>query len=143
MESYVVWLIMGLVLIAVELTTGTFYLLVLGIAAMAGSVTAYLGGSFSIQAVVASVIGVAGVFVVNHWFKNRKDLTKGTNNMDLGQSVIFECWTNEAARMARVKYRGASWDAQLVGDAAVRANDSLFICGREGSQLQVSPSKPV
>jgi len=142
MESYLLWLICGLVLVTAELITGTFYLLVLGLAALVASAVGYFGGSFAVQAVCASVVAVIGVIVVNRWRRNRKDQPQGTNNMDVGQPVVFEAWTNEAARLARVKYRGASWDAHLMGDAAARADDVLYICGAEGSRLQVSPSKP-
>jgi membrane protein implicated in regulation of membrane protease activity len=141
MESYVIWIVVGFVLVAVELTTGTFYLLVLGSAAFAGALAAYLGVDYSVQAIIASVVGVVGVFLVNHWRRSHKDLAPGSNNIDLGQSVIFESWSNEAARFARVRYRGASWDVHVVGEAPAKANDALYICGSEGGQFQVSPTK--
>jgi membrane-bound ClpP family serine protease len=37
MDAYLLWLIIGIVLIIVEMTTGTFYLLVLGFAALAAA----------------------------------------------------------------------------------------------------------
>jgi len=37
MEHYIIWLLIGFGLMIVELITGTFYLLVLGIAATGGS----------------------------------------------------------------------------------------------------------
>ena len=141
MESYVLWIVAGFVLVAAELITGTFYLLVLGVAAFAGALAAYLGASDFVQAILASGVGVAGVFLVNHLRRSRKDLAPGSNNMDLGQPVFFESWTNEAARLARVKYRGASWDAHVAGEALTKANDVLYICGSESGQLQVSPTK--
>ena len=142
MESYVVWLIMGLALIAAELVTGTFFLLVLGVAALTGSLAAYFGADFFAQAVLACVVCVAGVFMVNHWRNKKKDAAPGSNNIDYGQSVVFESWRNESARIGRVQYRGASWDAHVLDGAAVQANDVLYICGTEGAQLQVSQSKP-
>ena len=142
MESYLIWLLCGLALVIAELMTGSFYLLVLGIAALVGSAIGYFGGSFSAQAVCASLVAVIGVIVVNRWRRNRKGAPKGANNMDIGQPVTFEAWVNETARLARVKYRGASWDALLVGDRAVRSADILYICGADGSQLKVSTEKP-
>ena len=142
MELYLIWLIGGLALVTAELMTGTFYLLVLGIAGLVGSAIGYFGGSFSAQAVCASVVAVIGVIIVNRWRRNRQGEPKGANYMDVGQPVTFEAWVNETARLARVKYRGASWDALLVGDPPVRSNDILYICGSNGSQLKVSAEKP-
>ena len=142
MESYLIWLVCGLVLVAAELATGTFYLLVLGISALIGSALGYLGGGFATQAICASVVAVIGVIVVYRWRSNRSEVARGANNMDIGQIVVFESWTDENARLARVKYRGASWDARLQGSDTVRANETLYICGAEGSRLQVTANKP-
>lgn len=43
MEMYLLWAVTGIVLIIIEMLTGTFYLLVLGIAALAAAAAAYLG----------------------------------------------------------------------------------------------------
>jgi membrane protein implicated in regulation of membrane protease activity len=51
MASYVLWAIAGFVLVIAELLTGTFYLLVFGVAALAGALVAYLGGAFWLQVV--------------------------------------------------------------------------------------------
>ena len=142
MESYLVWLVCGLALIIAELATGTFYLVVLGIAALVGSAVGWSGGGFSAQAIAASAIAVIGVVVVNRWRRSQKRARHGGNNIDIGQAVVFEAWVNESARLARVKYRGTSWDAILTGNDSVKANDMLYICGSDGSRLQVSPAKP-
>ncbi|MBA2690798.1 MAG: hypothetical protein H0U63_08345 [Burkholderiales bacterium] len=142
MEGYLVWLILGLLLITIEMMTGTFYLLVLGLAALTASALGYFGGSAATQAVFASIVAVIGVFAVNRWRRNNKSLPKSMdNNMDLGQPVIFEAWTNQPARLVRVKYRGTSWDAHLL-DGDAEAAGVLYICGAEGSRLQVSAAKP-
>jgi membrane protein implicated in regulation of membrane protease activity len=142
MQGYVLWLIAGLVLVTVEMATGTFYLLVLGVAAFAGSAAAYGGMSLLAQVLVASVIAVIGVVAVNRWRELQAKNTKPESTLDIGQPVQFEAWINEPARLVRVKYRGSSWDAHLIGDAGAQASDILYICGAQGSQLQVSRSKP-
>ncbi len=43
MQPALAWLLLGLVLVVVELLTGTFYLLILGLAAGVGSLVAWLG----------------------------------------------------------------------------------------------------
>jgi len=56
MEPYWWWAIVGIALVIAELITGTFYLLVIGIAALVGAPAAYLNYSFGIQAVTAAAI---------------------------------------------------------------------------------------
>ena len=55
MEPYW-WAIVGIAHVIAELITGTFYLLVIGIAALVGALAAYLNYSFGIQAVTAAAI---------------------------------------------------------------------------------------
>src|SRR3989440_10958703 len=56
------WLITGFILIIAELMTGTFYLLVLGTAALVGAGVAYASGGAVWQAVGAASVRGAGAF---------------------------------------------------------------------------------
>src|SRR2546421_12538754 len=56
------WLITGFILIIAELMTGTFYLLVLGTAALVGAGVAYASGGPAWQGVGAAIVAGAGVF---------------------------------------------------------------------------------
>ena len=58
MATYLLWAIAGFVLVMAELLTGTFYLLVLGIAALAAAAIAYVGGDFWVQAMVAAAVAL-------------------------------------------------------------------------------------
>ena len=49
------WLIGGLILIIVEVMSGSFYLLVLGLAAFAGALASYFGASVIVQVMFASL----------------------------------------------------------------------------------------
>jgi membrane protein implicated in regulation of membrane protease activity len=60
MDHAVVWAVTGLVLVIVELLTGTFYLLMLGVAAFGAALAAWLGLEFSGQAIVAVAISAIG-----------------------------------------------------------------------------------
>ncbi len=134
------WLVLGLVLIVVELMTGTFYLLILGIAAIIGSGVAWLGGSFWIQAAVVSVATVAGSLAVRR-FKGT-GARESNAAMDIGQTVVIEEWVSESNRLARVRYRGASWDAEVQGSQPVAKGAVLYIAGTDGSRLKVAATKP-
>ena len=67
MDAYLMWAVAGIVLIIVEILTGTFYLLVLGIGALAAAGAAWLGQSLWVQAVVTAAVAVAGVILVNRF----------------------------------------------------------------------------
>ena len=140
MPDYLTWLIAGLAHVIIEVTTGTFYLLVLGIAALAGALAAYLGAGVLAQVACTGIVAMLGIFAVQRWRQSRPAGEKQDRSLDLGQVVTLESWVDHPTKRVRVNYRGASWEAQLIGDADAQLNDSLYICGIHGSQLQVSRS---
>ena len=134
------WLIAGFILVIVELVTGTFYLLVIGIAAFAGAGVAYAGGAFVWQAVAAAVVAVAGLIWAHRY---RQTISpKRMQGLDFGQPAAFESWVNKSTAHARVKYRDALWDAQVAGDASGEPGEILYITSVDGSTLKVSKTRP-
>ena len=142
-EPYVAWILAGFVLVIAELLTGTFFLLVLGLAAFAGGLMAVYSPAFYLQALTAAVVAVVGTF----WVKSRRRLLQEGSPMaslDIGQSVSFETWINPVARHARVRYRDTRWDAFIENDAsgasdlATAPGDVFYIVGMEGNTLTVS-----
>ncbi len=140
MDNYVAWLIAGFVLVIAELATGTFFLLVLGIAAFAGAGVAYSGIEFPFQALIAAAVAVVGVIVAQRYRKQAA--TPLMPSLDVGQSAVFESWVNRSARQARVKYRDALWDAVVSGDAAGEPGEMLTITSIDGNTLKVSKNRP-
>ena len=144
MEPYLAWIIAGFVLVIAELLTGTFYLLVIGAGAFAGALVAFAGGSYFVQAVGACAVALAGAWFVRRWhLANRRSPVKD-NLLDLGQPVVFESWTDAAGGLARVKYRGATWDAKLAPGSAVEPGATLYVNGQDGNTLLVgaAPATP-
>lgn len=143
MEGYLVWIIAGFALIIIELMSGTFFLLVLGIGAFAGAAVAWLGGTLFAQCAAAGAIALIGMYLVWEWRKRQKAAHgERSNVLDLGQSVVFEAWTDQKTGAARVKYRGASWDAVVEPRQDAQPSDVLYITGQNGQTLRVSPAKP-
>ena len=141
MQTYLLWAIAGIVLIIAELISGTYHLLVIGIAAFAGAGAAYLGYAFWVQAVLAAAVAVAGVIATNR-FRGKHGGASSTGSLDIGQSVVLDEWTNEADRIARVRYRNALWDAKVIDAADAHAGEVFYICGSDGSTLHVSKARP-
>ena len=143
MELWLMWVVAGFVLVIAELVTGTFYLLVVGLGAFAGAVVAWLGGNELVQAVTASAVALVGAFLVHNWHvRNRAATPHGSNFLDRGQPVVLEGWVDEGARVARVRYRGAWWDAKLRSDEHPAPGTTLYIDSQEGNTLVVATVPP-
>lgn len=109
-ESTWWWAVVG-GLVALELVSGTFYLLMLAIGAAAGAAAAYLGVSLSTQMVVAALVG--GVAVVACYLVRRRKpgdpsaRADRSVNLDVGEIIEVPAWNADGT--AQVRYRGAPW----------------------------------
>ena len=137
MEPYLAWIVAGFVLVIIELLSGTFYLLVIGVGAFAGAAVAWAGGGYFAQAVGACAVALAGTWLVNRWHRTRAPGSAKDDFLDLGQSVVLESWVDAQSGTARVKYRGTTWDARVAAGANARPGDTLVIHGQDGSTLLV------
>lgn len=113
-DSSIWWLLTGAA-VAVELMTGTFYLLMFAVGLAAAAIAAHLGASVTSQLVIAALIG-GGAVVAWHFLRGKKMVGKKAEfnsdvNMDIGQTVHVDTW--QADGTATIKYRGANWTAQL------------------------------
>ena len=139
MDIPLAWLIAGFILVIAELATGTFYLLVLGVAAFAGAGVAYAGGALVWQSLVSAAVAVAGVVWVHQYRK--RTIASPMPGLDVGQPAAFDSWVNRGAGHARVKYRDALWDARVAGDASGEPGEILYIVSVDGNTLKVSKTR--
>ena len=140
MDAYLIWLLVGLALVIVELLSGTFYLLVLGVAAFGAGVTAWVGGGFAVQCIAAAVIALAGTYLV-HAYRAR-NAAQQMKPIDAGQPASFESWVDRPAGLARVRYRGASWEARLEAGESPEQGAVLYVLAAEGNTLKVTTRRP-
>ncbi|MDD5247753.1 MAG: NfeD family protein [Rhodocyclaceae bacterium] len=140
MDNSVAWLIAGFLFVIVELMTGTFYLLVLGVACFAGGGLAYAGSPVTAQALVAAVVALVGVMTVRRCKKTMEP--KRMQGLDFGQPAAFDCWVDAGAGQARVKYRDSLWDAQVIGQIAGEHGEILYVNSIDGNSLKVSKTRP-
>ena len=112
------WWIAAGVLVAGELMTGTFYVLMLAIGCVFGALAGYANISFFAQVVVAVVVGGAAVLA---WDRKRKRgpgrVSAAANrdiNLDIGEQVQVDGWNADGT--ARVPYRGSAWNVRYIGD---------------------------
>ena len=111
-ESTIWWLMTGAA-VAVELVTGTFYLLMLAIGLAAAALAAHAGLSLNQQFIVAALVGGAAVYAQYHLRRRRAgDLSARAErsvNLDVGEVVQIDAWGPDGT--APVRYRGTQWTA--------------------------------
>lgn len=140
MQAHHIWLIAGIVLCTTEMLTGTFFMLVIGLAAFAGAAVAWSGQEFWLQALVAAIVGVAGViWVQSH---RRRSTSAPMPSFDVGQPVSFERWVSQPNGMGRVNYRGSTWEARLSPGLDPAPGTVLYIRTFANNILEVSDQPP-
>jgi membrane protein implicated in regulation of membrane protease activity len=140
MDHSLAWAIGGFALAIAELLTGTFYLLMLAVAAFGAAAAAYLGFGFEPQIVVAALVAGAGCYAVHAY--RAKNRAQQMPSIDAGMPASFEEWIDPAARLARVRYRGASWDARVEGTETPAPGSVLYILTIDGNTLKVAAKRP-
>jgi membrane protein implicated in regulation of membrane protease activity len=116
-ESTVWWLLAGAA-VAVELMTGTFYLLMLAIGLAAGALAAHAGAAPTLQFVTAALVG-GGAVAAWHVLRGRSVAAPAAANpdvnLDIGETLMVDGWRPDGT--AQVRYRGASWTVTHVPGA--------------------------
>ncbi|WP_119154281.1 NfeD family protein [Caldimonas tepidiphila] len=130
------WWVAAGVVVALELLSGSFHLLMLGIGLAAGALAAHAGFGLPMQIVTAAVIGggAVGAWVVRRQ-QEPPSPPAGANRdvmLDIGERVHVERW--DADGSARVHYRGAEWSARWAGPGAPAPGEHV-IEALEGSRL--------
>lgn len=137
------WWIAALMVLALELTTGTVYLLMLSLGLLGGGLAAWLGQGFTVQVCVAALLTALGCIGV-HRSRSRLPLQASSDRnqdvqIDVGNAVMVESWQQDGT--ATVQYRGAQWTARL--DAG-RSNPSAGmhrIVAVQGNGLVLTPEQ--
>jgi membrane protein implicated in regulation of membrane protease activity len=148
MSDWMIWFVLAAVMVILEMATGTFYLMMLGIGLAAGGFAALGGFGVEWQFLVAAVVGSAVIFALR---KSRFGKLRSSNaaadpnvNLDVGQTVTVDEWTaiHGGVSMARVMYRGALWDIELAHGSMAKPG-SFIIREVRGNRLIVAENGAV
>jgi membrane protein implicated in regulation of membrane protease activity len=133
------WLAAG-VLVAAELSTGTFYLLMVALGCGAGAIAAHLGLGGTAQLITAALLGGGATAA---WHLKRASQPRSAPaasnrdvNLDIGETVRVEAWDEDG--LARVHYRGAGWSARFAGSGAPAPGEHMIVA-IEGNRLSLAP----
>ena len=136
-ESTIWWLLTGTA-VAVELLTGTFYLLMLALGMAAGALAAHAGLGTTAQLITAAAVGGGAVAA---WHQQRrkhpKALAPSANhdvNMDVGETVHVDARNSDGT--ANVKCRDANCTV-IALDGVVHGTGAHRVREVVGSRLVV------
>ena len=134
------WLVAG-VLVAAELATGTFYLLMLALGCAAGAMVAHAGLATTPQLVAAAVVG-AGTTAASHFKRLRQPAAAPAQSnrdviLDIGSAVQVAAWLPDGS--ARVTYRGAAWAVRFAGRGQPQPGEHVIVA-LHGNELRVAPA---
>ena len=143
MTGWSIWFVIAGVLIAAELFTGTFYLLMLALGLAAGGLLALSGALLEWQLLAAAAVGIAAVLLLrrSRFGRMRRGRANDDPNqqLDIGQTVEVPTWQQQGdVHIARVPYRGALWDVELEAGRSPLAGPCIIRQIR-GSRLIVAP----
>jgi membrane protein implicated in regulation of membrane protease activity len=138
MNEWMIWLVLTGVLVAFELFTGTFYVLMIAIGMAFGAAAALLGLATPAQILIAAVVGVLATGLLHRsrfGRPHKQDASRDHNvNLDIGQKLNVDAWNDGKAR---VMYRGALWDIDLA-HGSVPIPGAFKIVEVQGSHLVVA-----
>ena len=130
-----IWLIVGALLFVAELTTGTLYLLVFGIAAWVAAGAVYFDYSLTVQLIsvgIASMVGLA--ILIPYDIRRRTQVPASSLDQEIGNNVTVKSVSTEGK--ARVAYRGSTWDAVAESNAMeLRVGEIYTIAAVNGNTL--------
>jgi membrane protein implicated in regulation of membrane protease activity len=134
--SSTLWWIIAGGLVAVELATGTFYLLMLALGAAAAALAAHMGAGVSMQLVMAAIVG-GGAVTAWHLHRQRQPAAPPAEanrdvNLDIGTRLQVPAWNADGT--ARVAYRGATWSARHGGSGPAQPGAHVIVAV-QGNEL--------
>lgn len=127
MSDATIWWLLAGSAVAVELMTGTFYLLMLAVGFTAGALAAYLDFALIGQMLIAAAIG-GGAVAAWHWRRSKSPAPLKANanpdvHLDIGEAVHVVRWNVDGT--ASVLFRGAQWTA-IAADPSEPASPGNF-----------------
>ena len=139
-EAGIWWLLAGAA-VAVELMTGTFYLLMLAAGLVAGALAATLGIALTGQMLTAGVIG-GGAVAAWRWGRRQGPAPLAARfnpdvNLDIGETVHVLRWSADGT--ASVQFRGAHWTAIAADPGEPSSPGNFRIKEMRGNRLVIEP----
>jgi membrane protein implicated in regulation of membrane protease activity len=134
----VLWLIGGIALIAAEILSGDFFLLMVGVGALFGAGAEWLSGNTIVAAAVFALVSIGLVTFARPWLKRRMHGELVHTNVDalIGRKAVAVSLVNEHG--GQVRLDGDVWTARTFNNQDITAGESVTIVEISGATAVVS-----
>lgn len=123
---YIAWWVLSGVCVAIEMMTGTLYLLMIALSAGVGALVAHMGFDLAAQLIASAVFGIIATSFMHRKkmssIAKEKEDRKGFDNRDMLLDVNSTIWVAEqeietikTSGQALITYRGALWQFRIEG----------------------------
>jgi membrane protein implicated in regulation of membrane protease activity len=144
--TWVLWIVLGAILIIAEIFTLGFVLFWFGIGALAAAFAGWLGFGFGFQFLIFSVISIAltamsRTIFVNYFPHNEDGLKTGIDSLP-GQIGTVTIASKGAMREGAVKVYGSVWTAFPIDDTTpLVEGEKVEVVRVQGSSIYVQSTK--
>ena len=135
MQIFYFYLIIGVVFVALDIVTTTFYLFVIGAAFILSGLLALAIDNWLIITLIAGILSIIGCVLIKI-YKWRHNNSKPSIINHIGQQVeVIEVLDNKL----RVAYSGSYWNARLVNKEIknIKIGDILTIIKYNNNELEI------
>lgn len=143
MAAWIIWLIIAGVLLIAEMATFTFYLLWLGLGALAGSLTAFiLPGAWPLQIIVACIVAVVLTFFgkpLTSRMQGKKGFRDAVDELVGKKGEVVE--PIDIGSMGIVRIGTETWSA--TADERIEAGETVIVERRGTAVVHVIKYKEV
>ena len=145
--AWIMWAILGILLVIAEIFTLGFVLFWFGIGAFAAALAGYLGvgmlGQFLVFATISTALTIMSRTIFEDYFPHRegKELKTGIDTLPGQIGTIHEA-SKGALHVASVKVYGSTWKAfPENGEATFEAGEKVEVVRVKGSSIYVKKTK--
>jgi membrane protein implicated in regulation of membrane protease activity len=136
------WIVFGILLLIVEMSTGTFFMLGLGVAAIVvGTIDALVNTSFTVELTIWMILSVLAIMAWFRWFRENPVTDSGQSNyrLDTLGIVVEEIQPHSRGKVTfdTPVLGNTSWHATSKVD--IDKNTRVRIVEINGQLIQVEP----
>jgi len=132
-----IWLSIGILLLASEIFTGTFYLLLIGASAILVAIINYFFNlSWPMQIVILGALSAASIFILRGKLKGNK--SSSSHSVDMSGTVTA-INTIPPRKEGLVQYQGVPWTAINQSDSMIEAQQTAIVTHTQGNKLIIKP----
>ena len=141
METWHIWIIIGIAFLVWEIFTPGFFVASIGVGAFLAAITSYFGGGATYQ-IVSLIIGALITFLFIRplfiWYQKSKGDNRETGTYALiGQTALVLESIKNSTNEGRVKIGGEEWKACSSGGDDIAEGDLVVVEKIEGATVFV------